>query len=66
MASPLSSGVRRKNRQLSRWRFFLCPLTTRTRAAAAAARAGAFDEIDKNLLISWTSARSSDRPYNSG
>jgi len=22
MASPLSSGVRRKNRQLSRWRFF--------------------------------------------
>jgi hypothetical protein len=41
---------------------FLCPFP----GAAAAARAGAFDEIDKNLLISWTSARSSDRPYNSG
>jgi len=62
MASPLSGGVRRKNRQLSRWRFFY----VRFRAAAAAACAGALDEIDKNLLISWTSARSSDRPYNSG
>ncbi|HDR9585672.1 hypothetical protein [Burkholderia stabilis] len=58
MAAPLSGGVRRKNRQLSRWRFFY--------ARSAAACAGVFDEIDKNLLISWTSARSSDRPYNSG
>ncbi|WP_175888600.1 MULTISPECIES: hypothetical protein [Burkholderia] len=62
MASPLSGGVRQKNRQLSRWRFFYACF----RAAAAAARAGGLDEIDKNLLISWTSARSSDRPYNSG
>jgi hypothetical protein len=28
--------------------------------------AGPDREIDKNLLISWTSARSSDQPYNSG
>ncbi|WP_196485531.1 hypothetical protein [Burkholderia cepacia] len=62
MAAPLPGGVRRKNRQLSRWRFFY----VRFQARAAAARACAFDEIDKNLLISWTSARSSDRPYNSG
>jgi hypothetical protein len=66
MASPPSGGVRRKNRQLSRWRFFYVRLFARSQAAAAAARAGTFDEIDKNLLISWTSARSSDRPYNSG
>ncbi|WP_242448918.1 hypothetical protein [Burkholderia metallica] len=62
MAAPLSGGVRRKNRQHSRWRFFY----GRFQAAAAAARAGPLDEIDKNLLISWTSARSSERPYNSG
>ncbi|MBN3843309.1 MULTISPECIES: hypothetical protein [Burkholderia] len=62
MASLLSGGVCPKNRQLSRWRFFY----VRFQARAAAARAGVFDEIDKNLLISWTSARSSDRPYNSG
>jgi len=62
MAAPLPGGVRRKNRQLSRWRFFY----VRFQARAAAARTGRFDEIDKNLLISWTSARSSDRPYNSG
>jgi hypothetical protein len=55
MASPLPGGVRRKNRQRSRWRFFY----VRLQARAAAARAGVFDEIDKNLLISWTSARSS-------
>ncbi|WP_196482394.1 hypothetical protein [Burkholderia pseudomultivorans] len=58
MAAPLPGGVRRKNRQLSRWRFFYA------RGDGAAART--LDEIDKNLLISWTSARSSDRPYNSG
>jgi len=58
MASPLSGGVRRKNRQLSRWRFFY--------ARATATRGGHAIEINKNLLISWTSARSSDRPYNSG
>ncbi|MCA8297291.1 hypothetical protein LGN19_26245 [Burkholderia sp. AU30198] len=62
MASPLPGGVCPKNRQLSRWRFFY----VRFQARVAAARAGVFDEIDKNLLISWTSARSSDRPYNSG
>ncbi|WP_226154493.1 hypothetical protein [Burkholderia cepacia] len=62
MAAPLPGGVRRKNRQLSRWRFFYA----RFQAHAAAACACVFDEIDKNLLISWTSARSSDRPYNSG
>ncbi|WP_181035426.1 hypothetical protein [Burkholderia anthina] len=66
MASPLPGGVRRKNRQLSRWRFFYARWFTRARAAVAAARVGTLDEIDKNLLISWTSARSSDRPYNSG
>nr|WP_162492267.1 hypothetical protein [Burkholderia ambifaria] len=58
MAAPLSGGVRRKNRQLSRWRFFYA-------RATAACMAGRI-EINKNLLISWTSARSSDRPYNSG
>jgi len=62
MAAPLSGGVRPKNRQLSRWRFFYVRLQGR----AAAARTGVLDEINKNLLISWTSARSSDRPYNSG
>jgi hypothetical protein len=45
---------------------FFMRAVSRARAAAAAARAGTLDEIDKNLLISWTSARSSDRPYNSG
>ncbi|UEP28479.1 MULTISPECIES: hypothetical protein [Burkholderia] len=58
MAAPLSGGVRRKNRQLSRWRFFY--------ARATATRVAGRIEINKNLLISWTSARSSDRPYNSG
>ncbi|WP_334010060.1 hypothetical protein [Burkholderia cepacia] len=62
MAEPLPGGVRRKNRQLLRWRFFY----VRFQARAVAACACVFDEIDKNLLISWTSARSSDRPYNSG
>jgi len=32
MASPLSGGVRRKNRQLSRWRFFYARATA-TRGA---------------------------------
>jgi len=43
-----------KNRQLSCWRFFYARAIPR-RAGVRAAR---FDEIDKNLLISWTSARS--------
>jgi hypothetical protein len=65
MASPPLGGVRRKNRQLSRWRFFYVRFSP---APGPPPRppAGTLDEIDKNLLISWTSARSSDRPYNSG
>ncbi|MDN8011027.1 hypothetical protein QZN06_20820 [Burkholderia multivorans] len=63
MAAPLAGGARRKNRQLSRWRFFYA----RVPDAPSPPRApGPAREIDKNLLISWTSARSSDRPYNSG
>ncbi|MBU9143171.1 hypothetical protein [Burkholderia multivorans] len=64
MAAPLAGGARRKNRQLSRWRFFYARVPDGP--APPRARQARRGEIDKNLLISWTSARSSDRPYNSG
>ncbi|WP_166724756.1 hypothetical protein [Burkholderia sp. Tr-862] len=62
MAAPLSGASAEKTASFRAGGFFMPALYARATATRVAGRI----EINKNLLISWTSARSSDRPYNSG